>query len=89
MAKEKILCFWKRSVGIRKDLSILSVSPCHKMGGKTVICNCQGQEWIASLKIGTPVFVWGPLKQGREGDYLANPCPNDLQYESVYRTGHF
>ncbi len=79
MAKEQILCFWKRPAGNRKDLSILEVSSPHEMAGETVICNCQGQEWIASLETGDPVLVWGPLKKGREGDYLGNPCPNGLQ----------
>jgi hypothetical protein len=79
MPKEQISCFWKRPAGNRQHLSILEVSSPHEMEGETVICNCHGQEWITNLKSGDPVLVWGPLKKGREGDYLGNACPDAMQ----------
>lgn len=79
MPKEQISCFWKRPAGNRDDLSILEVSFPHEMAGETVICNCHGQEWIKNLKYGDPVLVWGPLKPGREGDYIGNACPDAMQ----------
>ncbi len=79
MAKEKIVCFYKRPAGQRSDLVILEVKAPHELAGETVICNCFNQEWITELTYGTEVLVWGPPKQGREGDLLADACADILQ----------
>lgn len=83
MAKEKIVCFYKRPAGQRSDLVILEVKAPHELAGETVICNCFNQEWITELTYGTEVLVWGPPKQGREGDLLADACADILQPHSA------
>ena len=83
MAKEKIVCFYKRPAGQRSDLVILEVKAPHELAGETVICNCFNQEWITKLTYGTEVLVWGPPKQGSQGDLLADACADILQPHSA------
>jgi hypothetical protein len=79
MAKEKIVCFYKRPAGKRSDLVILEVKAPHEHAGETVVCNCFNQEWITKLTYGTEVLIWGPPKQGSQGDLLADACADILQ----------
>ena len=79
MAKEKIVCFYKRPAGQRPDLVILEVKAPHEHAGETVVCNCYNQEWITRLTYGTEVLIWGPPKQGSQGDLLADACADILQ----------
>lgn len=79
MAREQIPCFWKRPAGNKPNLTVVEVAYPHEMAGTTVMVNIHGRSWLRGLSFGDPVLIWGPLNKTTRGQYLNDPCPDELQ----------
>ena len=79
MAIEKIPCFWKRPAGNKPNHTVLEVALPHEMAGTTVMCHTHGRDWLHNLAFGDPVLIWGPLNKTSRGEYLNDPCPDEVQ----------
>lgn len=79
MAREQIPCFWKRPAGNKPNLTVVEVAYPHEMAGTTVMVNIHGRSWLRGLSFGDPVLIWGPLNKTSRGQYLNDPCPDELQ----------